>query len=85
MWTTDGVCTTWGFQSAELNKLLVSVNRFNMDGWRVTFHLDESHLEHTRIGNTIGLGKIRGVFVVDAHLEADPKPSVSTVFSRPGN
>ena len=81
--TGEGVGTSWVFQAARINKPLVSVAKLNTDGWRVVFDIDGSYIEHKRTGKLISLRRERGVFVVDAFLERNPKTVVEqSVFSR---
>ena len=80
-WTADGIGTSWTFQVCQVNKPLASVAKLVDDGWKVVFDEDLSCLVHKRTGKVIKLRRDRGVYVVDAYLEADPATQVPAAGS----
>ena len=83
--TENGTWAQWVFQVAAINKPLVSVSKLIDDGWRVVFDEEASYLKHKKTGNTINIRRERGVFVVDAFVDAaNPKQkNEGQVFTRP--
>ena len=61
------------FQVAKISKPLVSVAKLNQEGWRVVFDPDQSFIQHKRSGKMVALKRERGVFIVEAYMDTDPK------------
>lgn len=82
--TREGSWMEFVFQVAKVNKPLLSVSKLIDSDMRVVFDKEGSYVYNKRTDDIVRIKRERGVFVLEAFVDKDPKTPVNNhpVFSR---